>query len=106
MPAALAMVNFLVNNDAATKNTGLLLGVPPTKAARNQLASGDAATKAAIAYVEGVTPKAGKAPGPWPKKYNEVMSAFGRASENVAFGKATPAASADAFIAEARGLLG
>lgn len=106
MPAALTLVDFLVNNDAATKEIGLLLGVPPTKAARTQLSAGDNATKAAIAYIEDVAPKAGKAPGPWPKKYNEVMSAFGRAAEDVGFGKANPAAGADKFLSEAASALG
>lgn len=104
--AAAALVDHLINDSAATKEIGLLLGVPPTGSARDQLSSAGGATTAAIDYVEKVTPKAGKAPGPWPKGYGECLSAFGRANESVGFGQATPAQAAQTFLSEAKAALG
>ncbi|HPZ49347.1 MAG TPA: extracellular solute-binding protein [Propionibacteriaceae bacterium] len=103
--AAATFVDFLINNEAATKPIGLLLGVPPTKAARALLSSGNDATKSAVAFVEQTAGKAGKAPGPWPRGYSEVMSSFTRASESVAFGKANAGAAATAFLTEATAAL-
>jgi multiple sugar transport system substrate-binding protein len=106
-PAAAAkLVDFLINNDAATKEIGLLLGVPPTKKAREQAAAADPASKAAVDYVEQIGSKVGKAPGPWPRGYGECLSSFTRASESVGFGKASPAAAAQTFINEAKSAIG
>ncbi|GAA3872019.1 ABC transporter substrate-binding protein [Tessaracoccus defluvii] len=103
---AAKLVNHLINDPTATEPIGLLLGVPPTVGAREQLAGAAPAVQAAVKYVETYAPKAGKAPGPWPRGYGEVMSAFQRAAESVGFATAKPGDAATTFIDEAKSALG
>lgn len=104
--AAALLVDHLINDPDATSEIGLLLGVPPTEAARSQLADADDATNAAIDYVEEYGPLAGDVPGPWPMGYGECLDAFSRANEAVGFGSWSPSEAAASFISEAQNAIG
>lgn len=104
--AAAQLVNHLINDAEATDVIGLLLGVPPTEAARESLAHADRATRAAVDYIDDYAELAGPAPGPWPTGYGELLSAFTRANESVGFGKAGAADAATTFLEEAQRALG
>ena len=105
--AAAELVNHLINDAEATDPIGLLLGVPPTEAARDQLRTeADEATTAAIDYIETYSELAGPGAGPWPTGYGELLGAFTRGNESVGFGDATPAAAAQTFLDEAQRALG
>lgn len=101
------LIDFLVNDPTAVKTTGLLLGVPPTKAARDALGGpGTTPEGRAIAYVEAISDKVGPAPGAWPKGYGTLLTDFSRFNQDVAFGKSTAAKAAAAFAAAAKQALG
>jgi len=96
---AAKLIGFLLNDEKAIKAIGILLGVPPSKKARD-LVSADAGSAGAraITYVEGLEGKVGPSPQPWPKGYGELLTGFGRIAENIGFGKTTPAAGAQEFV--------
>jgi len=96
---AAKLIGFLLNDEKAIKAIGILLGVPPSKKARD-LVSSDAGSAGAraITYVEGLEGKVGPSPKPWPKGYGELLTGFGRIAENIGFGKTTPAAGAQEFV--------
>ncbi|GAA1571936.1 ABC transporter substrate-binding protein [Kribbella hippodromi] len=96
---AAKLIGFLLNDEKAIKAIGILLGVPPSKKARD-LVSADAGSAGAraIKYVEELAGKVGPSPKPWPKGYGELLTGFGRIAENIGFGKATPASGATEFV--------
>ncbi|SDT36488.1 ABC transporter substrate-binding protein [Microlunatus soli] len=100
---ALALVDYLINDPGAIKTLGLTLGVPPSKAGRDQLGSDpDSPEGKAIAYVEKIKDKVGKPPAAWPKGYGEIQELFGKLNEDVGFGKSDPAKAAAQFMTEAK----
>ncbi|HET6741868.1 MAG TPA: extracellular solute-binding protein [Kribbella sp.] len=96
---AAKLIGFLLNDEKAIKAIGILLGVPPSKKARD-LVSADAGSAGAraIKYVEDINALVGPSPKPWPKGYGELLTGFGRIAENIGFGKTTPAAGAQEFV--------
>ena len=96
---AAKLIGFLLNDETAIKAIGILLGVPPSKKARD-LVSADAGSAGAraIKYVEDLAGKVGPSPKPWPKGYGELLTGFGRIAENIGFGKSNPAAGAQEFV--------
>ena len=96
---AAKLIGFLLNDEKAIKTIGILLGVPPSKKARD-LASADAGSAGAraIKYVEDIAGKVGPSPKPWPKGYGELLTGFGRIAENIGFGKTKPDAGAQEFV--------
>jgi multiple sugar transport system substrate-binding protein len=96
---AAKLIGFLLNDEKAIKAIGILLGVPPSKKARD-LVSADAGSAGAraIKYVEDLAGKVGPSPKPWPKGYGELLTGFGRIAENIGFGKSNPAAGAQEFV--------
>ncbi|WP_156252710.1 ABC transporter substrate-binding protein [Pseudactinotalea terrae] len=103
---AAATVDFLLNDPRAIEAIGLTLGVPPSKAARDQLAADpESAPGRAIAYVEELTDQVGPPPPAWPTGYSEILSAFARANEQVAFGEADPATAAAGVMTAAESAL-
>ncbi|TCC45039.1 extracellular solute-binding protein [Kribbella capetownensis] len=104
---AAKLIGFLLNDETAIKTIGILLGVPPSKKARDVVsAEADSAGARAIAYVEDIAGKVGPSPQPWPKGYGELLTGFGRIAENIGFGKATPASGATEFVELAGKTLG
>ena len=105
--AAQALVNFLVNDEAAIKAIGVTLGVPPSQQARDLLAADPtSATGKCIAFVEDAQDQVGPSPAAWPAGYSDFSDAFARANEDIAFGKATPSQAAAALVETAQGALG
>lgn len=104
---AAKLIGFLLNDEKAIKAIGILLGVPPSKKARD-LVSADASSAGAraIKYVEDLAGKVGPSPKPWPKGYGELLTGFGRIAENIGFGKSNPAAGAQEFTEMAGKTLG
>lgn len=102
-----AVVDFLVNDPAAAASVGITLGVPPSERARTALAA-DAgpAPQRAIEYVEGLAGRVGPSPEAWPSGYGELLSAFDRLNQDIAFDRSDPAAAAQAFAEEAGRVLG
>jgi len=97
------LIDFLVNDPVAIRSTGLLLGVPPSGAARDALgAAADTAEGRAIAYVEAIADKVGPAPGAWPKGYGQLLTDFTRFNQDIAFNRSTPAKAATDFAAAAK----
>ncbi|TDO66568.1 multiple sugar transport system substrate-binding protein [Kribbella sp. VKM Ac-2571] len=96
---AAKLIGFLLNDEKAIKAIGILLGVPPSKKARD-LVSADAGSAGAraIKYVEDLAGKVGPSPKPWPKGYGELLTGFDRIAENIGFGKSNPAAGAQEFV--------
>lgn len=104
---AAKLIGFLLNDEAAIKAIGILLGVPPSKKARDLVsAETDSAGARAIAYVEDIAGQVGPPPQPWPKGYGELLSGFGRIAENIGFAKTDPAAGAAEFVELAGKTLG
>lgn len=100
---ALALIDYLINDPQSIKTLGLTLGVPPSKAGRDQLGSDpDSPEGKAIAYVDKIKDKVGKPPAAWPKGYGEIQELFGKLNEDVGFGKSTPAKAAAQFMTEAK----
>ncbi|MFI5696358.1 ABC transporter substrate-binding protein [Kribbella sp. NPDC051586] len=104
---AAKLIGFLLNDEKAIKSIGILLGVPPSKKARD-LVSADAGSAGAraIKYVEDIAGKVGPSPKPWPKGYGELLTGFGRIAENIGFGKTKADAGAQEFVELARKTLG
>ncbi|WP_410789677.1 extracellular solute-binding protein [Kribbella sp. C-35] len=104
---AAKLIGFLLNDEKAIKAIGILLGVPPSKKARD-LVSADAGSAGAraIKYVEDLAGKVGPSPKPWPKGYGELLTGFSRIAENIGFGKSNPAAGAQEFTELAGKTLG
>lgn len=104
---AAKLIGFLLNDEKAIKAIGILLGVPPSKKARD-LVSADAGSAGAraIEYVEDLAGKVGPSPKPWPKGYGELLTGFDRIAENIGFGKSNPAAGAQEFVGLAGKTLG
>jgi multiple sugar transport system substrate-binding protein len=104
---AAKLVGFLLNDEKAIKTIGILLGVPPSKKARD-LVSADAGSAGAraIKYVEDIAGKVGPSPKPWPKGYGELLTGFSRIAENIGFGKTKPDAGATEFVELAGKTLG
>ncbi|GAA1610713.1 ABC transporter substrate-binding protein [Kribbella karoonensis] len=96
---AAKLIGFLLNDEKAIKAIGILLGVPPSKKARDLVAAdaGSAGARA-IKYVEDIADKVGPSPKPWPKGYGELLTGFGRIAENIGFGKSDPAKGAQEFV--------
>lgn len=104
---AAKLVDFLINDDAAVKAIGILLGVPPSKQARDLVkADADSAGARAIGYIEEIADKVGPAPAAWPKGYGELLTTFSRIAENIGFGKSDPTAGAQEFVDTAAKTLG
>lgn len=103
---AAAVVDFMLNDERAIEAIGLTLGVPPSSNARSLLgADPESAPGRAIAYVEELTDQVGPPPPAWPVGYSEILSAFSRANEQVAFGEADPAAAAADLMSAAQAAL-
>ncbi len=96
---AAKLIGFLLNDEKAIKAIGILLGVPPSKKARDLVsAEAGSAGARAIKYVEDLAGKVGPSPKPWPKGYGELLTGFDRIAENIGFGKSNPAAGAQEFV--------
>ncbi|HZX08709.1 extracellular solute-binding protein [Kribbella sp.] len=96
---AAKLIGFLLNDEKAIKAIGILLGVPPSKKARDLVAAdaGSAGARA-IKYVEDIKDQVGPSPKPWPKGYGELLTGFSRIAENIGFGKSDPAKGAQEFV--------
>jgi multiple sugar transport system substrate-binding protein len=96
---AAKLIGFLLNDERAIRAIGILLGVPPSKKARDLVsAEAGSAGARAIKYVEDLAGKVGPSPKPWPKGYGELLTGFDRIAENIGFGKSNPAAGAQEFV--------
>jgi multiple sugar transport system substrate-binding protein len=96
---AAKLIGYLLNDEKAIKTIGILLGVPPSKKARDLVAAdaGSAGARA-IKYVEDIDALVGPSPKPWPKGYGELLTGFGRIAEDIGFGKSNPAKGAQDFV--------
>ena len=98
---AARLIDFLLNDDRAIQAIGILLGVPPSKKARD-LAPRRRRSPAAGAgdhVRRGPWPaRSARRRQPWPKGYGELLTGFGRIAENIGFGKTNPAAGAQEFV--------
>lgn len=103
-----ALIDFLLDDERAVTSIGLTLGVPPSESSRSLVEQGqeqDSPAAKAIAYVDAVAGRTGPAPGPWPVGYSELLEAFSRTSESVAFGESDPASAAASLVEEAASMI-
>jgi multiple sugar transport system substrate-binding protein len=105
--AAVDVINFLVNDPEAGKILGTERGLPSNMDVRKLIEQTvtDANMKQSIAFENDLSSKFGPAPGVPPKGHATVKSELRKAAENVQYGRATPAAAADAFFAAATAAL-
>ena len=102
------LINFMINDDAAIKALGVVLGVPPSKHATDILAL-DPTTDAgkAVKYAQelGESDKISTPPAPWPKGYSQLATLFVKLSQDISFGKSNPAQAATDFYSQAKQVL-
>lgn len=101
--AAGALINFLVNNEAAVKIIKAERGMPPNLKMR-ALISGDldASDKKSAAFLDAVTPGIKEAPIPPLVGSSAALDALSRLTTDMAFGRTTPEAAAKGFVDEAK----
>ena len=86
--AAVAFVNYLVENPDAAKILGVERGVPASEAMRKELTPTlDALGKQMADYIQKLTPKVGPLPPPPPNGAGENSFLLQKVSQEVAFGK-------------------
>jgi multiple sugar transport system substrate-binding protein len=105
--AAVDVINFLVNDLEAGKVLGTERGLPSNLDVRSAVATSvtDANMKTSIAFENDLTPKFGPAPPVPPKGHATVRSELRKAAESVQYGRAAPAAAAEAFFTAATAAL-
>lgn len=105
---AAEFINFMLNDDAAVKAIGVVLGVPPSSKATGllNLTPSTPAGKA-VAYAEalGKSKKVSSPPAPWPKGYSQISALFGKTAQDIGFGKSTPTQGAADFSTQANQIL-
>lgn len=100
--AAVAFVNFLVEDPEAAKVLGVERGVPASDAMREELTPTlDELGKAMVEYIQNLTPKVGPLPPPPPNGAGENAFFLKKVSEEVAFGQLSPADGGAKFAEQA-----
>ncbi len=101
-----ALIQYLLNDDAAVSALGTWLGVPPLQRARDQLRDGlDQTSTASLDYIELVERNSRPLPQLWPAGFTEMRDLLPRLNEDVAFGRRSVDDAADRFFAEAERIL-
>jgi len=102
------LIDFMINDDAAIKALGVVLGVPPSKHATDVLAldpSTDAGKAVKYAQDLSTSDKASTPPAPWPKGYSQLSTLFTKTAQDISFGKSNPAQGATDFYGQAKQVL-
>ncbi|HET6708590.1 ABC transporter substrate-binding protein [Amycolatopsis sp.] len=105
--AAAKLLSFLVNNPEAGKVLGVVRGLPPNTAIREQVCgAAQAATKAVCDYEKSVADRIGPATGLWPTGSAAVKRDFQRGYDDVIFGRTSVADGAARVVQTAQQALG
>ncbi|MDQ0456433.1 ABC transporter substrate-binding protein [Rhizobium paknamense] len=100
--AAVALINFLVEDPEAAKILGVERGVPASEKIRNGLTSSLSDNEQqVVAYIDRLTPKVGALPPPPPNGAGENQFMLKKIAEEVAFGKTKPEDGAAKFVEQA-----
>lgn len=100
--AAVALINFLVNNEAAAKIIKAERGLPANQAMRDLIAPDlEASDKKSAAFLDEVAPGIKPAPIPPLVGNSTVGQSLTRAITEVSFGRLAPEAAAQTFVDEA-----
>ncbi len=100
--AAVAFVDFLVQNPDAAKTLGVERGVPASAKIREAMAPTlDANAKLVVEYIAELTPMVGALPPPPPNGAGENAFLLKKIAEEVAFGKTTPEEAGAKFVEQA-----
>lgn len=103
---AAKLISFVINAPDGLKAYGVERGVPPSAAARKEIAGDlDALGKAQVDYIADITPKVGPLPPPPPKGAGEIAFLLRRVNEEVGFGKTKASDAGKKFLAEASSIL-
>jgi len=100
--AAVAFVNYLVEDPEGTKLLGVERGVPASEKVRKELApSLDALGKEMADFIQKLTPKVGPLPPPPPNGAGENQFLLQTVSQQVAFGKMTSQEGGKSYVEKA-----
>jgi len=100
--AAVAFVNFLVQNPDAAKTLGVERGVPASEKIRAAMAPTlDDNSRKIVDYIARLTPKVGALPPPPPNGAGENSFLLKKVAEEVAFGKSSAKEGAAKFVEQA-----
>lgn len=100
--AAVAFVNYLVEDPTGAKALGVERGVPASEKIRNALTPDlDAQSQEVVEYIARLTPKVGALPPPPPNGAGENAFLLKKVAEEVAFGRSTPTEGAAKFVEQA-----
>ncbi|AGL17300.1 ABC transporter substrate-binding protein [Actinoplanes sp. N902-109] len=106
--AAVDVINFLANDPEAGKILGTDRGLPSNLDVRKLVAGSvtDPAMKQSIAVEADLVPRFGPAPAVPLPGHSKVKTELIKASEQVVFGRQTPAAAAEAYVTAAKAAIG
>ena len=100
--AAVAFVNYLVEDPEGTKALGVERGVPASEKIRNALTPElDELGKTMVEYIQVLTPKVGPLPPPPPNGAGENSFLLKKVAEEVAFGKLSTNEGGEKFVEQA-----
>jgi multiple sugar transport system substrate-binding protein len=100
--AAVAFVNYLVEDSDGTKALGVERGVPASDKIRKALTAGlDDNSKLVVDYIGRLTPQVGPLPPPPPNGAGENAFLLKKVAEEVAFGRSSPADAGTKFTEQA-----
>jgi multiple sugar transport system substrate-binding protein len=100
--AAVAFVNYLVEDPEGTKALGVERGVPASEKIRNALTPElDELGKTMVEYIQMLTPKVGSLPPPPPNGAGENSFLLKKVAEEVAFGKLSTNEGGEKFVEQA-----
>jgi multiple sugar transport system substrate-binding protein len=100
--AAVAFVNYLVEDPDGTKALGVERGVPASEKVRKALTPGlDEISKTVVDYIGRLTPQVGPLPPPPPNGAGENSFLLKKIAEEVAFGRSTAAEGGSKFAEQA-----
>ncbi|GAB2607996.1 ABC transporter substrate-binding protein [Pseudactinotalea suaedae] len=98
------LIDYLVNDPEAVDTLGATLGIPPTAAARAQIAeSVTDEERPAIEYMDLVAENSRPLNRLWPDGFADSRTLMSQLSEQVAFGQMSVDDAVDAFFADAEG---
>lgn len=101
-----ALIDFLINDEAAIDALGTRLGVPPLARARDRVRETvDETDLRSLDYIEVVEKHSRPLPELWPRGFTELRNLLPRLNENIGFGERSIADAVDQFFAETERVL-
>ena len=103
---AARIIDFFVNDEAAIRAQGIVLGVPPSQRAIDLLdLTAGSAEERAVEYVRRVADVVDPAPPAWPLGYNELLTLFTKLGQDISFGEAGVTEAATEFFEQSARVL-